>query len=114
MSPVFLIILMVLIGALIGGVTNSLAIKMLFRPYKTIYIGKYRLPFTPGLIPKRQKELAKQLGRMVVEHLLTAEGLRRKLEHPEFQKNLTEWAQSEVEVLLKNSSSVEKCFEPYM
>ena len=39
------------IGGIIGLITNGLAIKMLFRPYKEIYIGKFRLPFTPGLIP---------------------------------------------------------------
>ncbi|MFQ3543764.1 DUF445 family protein [Halobacillus rhizosphaerae] len=108
MNPVLIIIFMIIIGALIGGVTNSLAIKMLFRPYKARYIGKYKIPFTPGLIPKRQQELAKQLGRMVVDHLLTAEGLRRKLEHPEFQTNITEWAQEEVKRLLEHPAAVQE------
>ena len=34
-----LVLFMVIVGALIGGVTNSLAIKMLFRPYRAYYIG---------------------------------------------------------------------------
>ena len=39
------LLFMAFIGAAIGGVTNHLAIKMLFRPYKAIYIkiGDYRL-----------------------------------------------------------------------
>ena len=45
-----------LVGGVIGYITNNLAIKMLFRPRKAIYIGKWHIPFTPGLIPK-QKEL---------------------------------------------------------
>ena len=57
------------------GYTNHLAIKMLFRPHRPIYIGKFQVPFTPGLIPKRRDELAVQLGKMVVEHLLTPEGI---------------------------------------
>ena len=49
---------MAFIGALIGGITNHLAIKMLFRPHEAKYIGSWRVPFTPGLIPKRRDELA--------------------------------------------------------
>lgn len=108
MNPVILIILMVLLGAMIGGVTNSLAIKMLFRPYRSIYIGKFRIPFTPGLIPKRQQELAKQLGKMVVNHLLTPEGLRRKLERPAFQEQMTKWAQDEVQQFIEKTSTMEE------
>ncbi len=74
------------LGAIIGGYTNHLAIKMLFRPHRPIYIGKFQLPFTPGLIPKRRDELAVQLGKMVVEHLLTPEGIGKKLTNEEFQK----------------------------
>ena len=35
-------------GGVIGYFTNDVAIKMLFRPYRPIYLGKRRLPFTPG------------------------------------------------------------------
>ncbi|NCT39427.1 DUF445 family protein [Bacillus sp. EB93] len=61
------------VGAVIGGFTNLLAIRMLFRPYKPIHIFGKQLPLTPGLIPKRQDELAKQLGKLVVDHLITPE-----------------------------------------
>ncbi|MDC3417286.1 DUF445 family protein [Aquibacillus salsiterrae] len=96
MATFFLIVLMVIIGAVIGGVTNSLAIKMLFRPYQPKYIGKWRLPFTPGLIPKRRDELAKQLGKTVVDHLLTAEGLQNKLQQSQFQEQVIQWSQDEL------------------
>ncbi|GGJ73938.1 uncharacterized membrane protein YheB (UPF0754 family) [Anoxybacillus voinovskiensis] len=88
METVFYFLFMIAVGAIIGGVTNALAIKMLFRPYQPIYIYGKRLPFTPGLIPKRREELAHQLGKMVVEHLLTPDGIRRKLMEPEL-KNYT-------------------------
>ena len=52
------IILPILLGSIIGYFTNSLAIKMLFRPHKAIFIGKHQLPFTPGIIPKNQKRPA--------------------------------------------------------
>lgn len=68
---------MIAVGALIGAVTNHFAIKMLFRPYKAIYIFGKRVPFTPGLIPKRRDELARQMGQMVTGHLLTTEGINK-------------------------------------
>ena len=40
------------IGAIIGLVTNYLAVRMLFHPYKPFKIFGVRLPFTPGIIPK--------------------------------------------------------------
>ncbi|MBR6349380.1 MAG: DUF445 family protein, partial [Lachnospiraceae bacterium] len=43
-----------IIGCIIGAFTNFIAIKMLFRPLKPVYIGKFRVPFTPGVIPKHQ------------------------------------------------------------
>ncbi|MCY9010583.1 DUF445 family protein [Bacillus inaquosorum] len=72
-------IFMILIGAAIGAVTNHLAIQMLFRPYKAYYLFGKRVPFTPGLIPRRRDELAKQMGLMVVNHLLTPEGIKKRL-----------------------------------
>lgn len=58
---------------------QSLAIQMLFRPYKAYYLFGKRVPFTPGLIPRRRDELAKQMGLMVVNHLLTPEGIKKRL-----------------------------------
>lgn len=71
------LLFMAIIGAAIGGVTNHLAIKMLFRPHEAIYIKNWRVPFTPGLIPKRRDELARQLGLTVVNYLLTPETFRK-------------------------------------
>ncbi|GIN62828.1 UPF0754 membrane protein [Robertmurraya siralis] len=110
MNTVFIILFMVVIGAIIGGVTNSLAIKMLFRPYKPIYIGSWRVPFTPGLIPKRRDELATQLGVMVVEHLLTPETIQKKFMNESFQQEMTKLAQKELEQLLSNEESLEQLF----
>ncbi|WP_369900917.1 DUF445 domain-containing protein [Bacillus manliponensis] len=99
------------LGALIGGGTNHLAIKMLFRPHQAKYIGKYRVPFTPGLIPKRRDELAVQLGKMVVDHLLTPEGIEKKLTDETFQREITEWVQTEVHKLLTKEESLREVLE---
>ena len=54
-----------LIGAVIGYITNYIAIKMLFRPLTPKMIFGRRLPFTPGIIPRRKAQLADALGKAV-------------------------------------------------
>lgn len=62
------------IGAIIGLFTNGLAIKMLFRPFNPIYLDRknerFRVPFTPGLIPKERNRIAKAIGKVVGTQLL--------------------------------------------
>lgn len=101
------------LGAIIGGYTNHLAIKMLFRPHRPIYIGKFQVPFTPGLIPKRRDELAVQLGKMVVDHLLTPEGIGKKLTNEEFQASLVRWAQVEVDKVITNEQTLRDMLEKW-
>ena len=68
-----------LIGAVIGVFTNYIAVKMLFRPRHPLMIGKFRVPFTPGIIPRRQPALAKALGRAVSETLFREDDLKASL-----------------------------------
>ncbi|PTI89536.1 DUF445 domain-containing protein [Mammaliicoccus vitulinus] len=82
MSTILTIISMMVIGAIIGGFTNFIAIKMLFHPYHEIRLFGYKLPFTPGLIPKRRNELSEKVGEMVTKHLLTPEVFKEKLVNP--------------------------------
>ena len=55
------IVLPLVLGALIGYVTNYIAVRMLFRPYRAVKIGSRTLPFTPGVIPKNKQRIAKPL-----------------------------------------------------
>ncbi len=68
-----------LIGALIGYCTNYIAVKMLFRPTKPVMIGSFRLPFTPGIIPKRKPALARAIGNMVGKSLVGEKEIREIL-----------------------------------
>ena len=78
------IILPILLGSVIGYFTNYIAIKMLFRPRKEVRIGKWRVPFTPGIIPKNQARMANAIGNAVGGHLLNLDTLKAS-----FQKNGT-------------------------
>lgn len=77
-----------IIGAIIGYLTNNIAVKMLFRPLRPIKIGKYTLPFTPGIIPKGQSRLAKAVGAAVGDNLLTSDVFEEKLLSDEIVGNL--------------------------
>ncbi|MBF2036128.1 MAG: DUF445 domain-containing protein [Leptolyngbyaceae cyanobacterium T60_A2020_046] len=65
------------VGGVIGYFTNDLAIRMLFRPYRPIYIFKRRLPLTPGLIPSNQGRLAQRIADTIMGSLLTPEELQK-------------------------------------
>ena len=82
------------VGGVIGYFTNDIAIKMLFRPYRAIYIGGRRLPFTPGLIPSNQERLAKRISDTIMGSLLTPEELQnlaRKLLQTERTQSAILW-----------------------
>jgi uncharacterized membrane protein YheB (UPF0754 family) len=64
------------VGGIIGYFTNDIAIKMLFRPYRAIYIRGQKLPFTPGLIPSNQQRLAQRIADTIMGSLLTPEELQ--------------------------------------
>jgi len=68
-----------LVGGLIGLITNGLAIRMMFRPRKPVYIGKFKLPFTPGLIPKERERLANSIGEVISRDLLNRDTLMATL-----------------------------------
>ena len=64
------------IGALIGWLTNYIAIKMLFHPREEVKI--FFIP-VQGVFPKRQKDFARRLGQIVSEELISVEDLTTHL-----------------------------------
>ncbi|NJN19887.1 MAG: DUF445 domain-containing protein [Leptolyngbya sp. RL_3_1] len=93
-SEVWLLIAPPLIGGVIGYFTNDLAITMLFRPYRPIYVFKRRLPLTPGLIPSNQARLAQRVADTIMGSLLTPEELQnlaRRLLQTERIQQAIQW-----------------------
>jgi uncharacterized membrane protein YheB (UPF0754 family) len=68
----------VFVGTIAGGVTNTIAVWMLFNPKKPHFGFQ-------GAIPKNQARLAKSLGQTVGEKLLTPGDLQSELSRPEFR-----------------------------
>ena len=67
------------VGAVIGYITNDIAIRMLFRPHQAKYIMGIHVPFTPGIIPKEKARLASAIGKAVSENLMNREVLEKSL-----------------------------------
>ena len=68
-----------LVGAVIGYITNDIAIRMLFRPHKAKYFMGVHIPFTPGIIPKEKARIAGAIGKAVSENLMNREVLEKSL-----------------------------------
>jgi uncharacterized membrane protein YheB (UPF0754 family) len=83
MRTALLFLIPALAGAVIGFITNVIAIRMLFRPLKEIRLFGLRVPFTPGLLPRQRHRLADNIGAMVERELLTADSIRGRLRREE-------------------------------
>ena len=92
LSRILLYISPPILGGLIGYYTNDIAIKMLFRPYKVLYIFGRKVPFTPGLIPSNQERLGQNIANAIMKSLLTPEEMqnlaRRLLETERLQSGI--------------------------
>lgn len=74
--------LIVGIGAMIGWITNYVAIKMLFRPYKEIDFGLFKIQ---GLIPKRKHEIAVSIADTVQKELISLKDVTSSLDGEELE-----------------------------
>ena len=73
------IVLPLVLGALIGYVTNYIAVRMLFRPYRAVKIGSRTLPFTPGVMPKNKQRIAKACGAAVENSLFSQDDIKKAI-----------------------------------
>jgi len=88
MKDILFWVLPPVVGAIIGYVTNAVAIKMLFRPLKELRLFGIRVPFTPGILPRERHKLADSIGRMVEQELLTPGVLRERLARAEVRGSI--------------------------
>ncbi len=87
------------IGAVIGWLTNRIAIKMLFRPYRPVKI----LGITfQGLLPRRRREFALSIAKTVERDLLTAEDITRFLEEVRWEDEVERAVEESLENRLKS------------
>ena len=96
-----------IVGAVIGGITNSIAIKMLFRPINPVKIGSFTVPFTPGVIPKEKERIAAKIGDVISKELLNEEVLRQWLIKDEVNDEIRKSVKSYLERTLENNQTLD-------
>lgn len=76
------LLFMAIVGTFIGWVTNYIAIKLLFRPYNEINILGFKLQ---GVIPKRRKELAENIGKTINAELISIKDITNTIDSMELE-----------------------------
>lgn len=71
-----------LLGAWIGYGTNLIAVRMIFRPIKPVNILGFRIQ---GLVGRRQAEIAKSIGGVVGDHLLSHQDMLEAMEKADLE-----------------------------
>ena len=74
-----------LISALIGYITNVVAIILIFWPQQPITFGFFKLQ---GVLPKRQADIAASVGELVEERLLSLDEVIDQVNTPEVRERL--------------------------
>lgn len=104
------------VGAAIGYITNYFAIKMLFRPYKAVKIGNITF-FPQGIIPREKKTLAKKVGEVVKDYILSENEIKKivtsKEVHDEIEKFLNEKVENMLDKDIQEFVSKEEIAEKF-
>ena len=88
-----------LIAALIGWITNYIAVKMIFRPRRPIkFLGLTIL----GLIPRRQKELAASIGDVIQRDLISHHDVRNAIQSVDIESSISKLIEEQVDNFLQN------------
>ena len=96
------LLLIPLISAFIGWFTNWVAIKMLFHPKEP---KKFMFITFQGVFPKRQRQFAEKLGKLVSTELLSFREIEEKIVNPDNIKKLMPFVESKVDDFLRNKLS---------
>lgn len=98
------LLLIPVIAAFIGWITNRIAIKMLFHPREP----KKILGFTiQGIFPKRQQQFAQRLGKIVSDEFLSFEDIEKKISSPENLKKIMPMIERHIDDFLRQRLSDE-------
>ncbi len=102
------------LGAVIGYITNDIAIRMLFRPHTAKYICGVHVPFTPGIIPKEKGRIASAIGGAISENLMNREVLEKTLLSDEMLKKISFAIDEFFFTQLNNEETVEQFAAHYL
>lgn len=93
--------LLPVVGAIIGWLTNYIAIKMLFKPYNPIRV----LGFTiQGVLPKRREAFAHGIAKTIEKQLLSSKDISEILEGSEWEKEVEHAVEGIIRNYIKTES----------
>lgn len=87
------------ISAIIGWITNFLAVKMLFHPKKKVNLGLFSIQ---GIFPKRQALLAEKLGAIVAKELFSFNDIKERFTTTESATEINKILDEKLEDFLEN------------
>lgn len=102
------------VGAVIGYITNDIAIRMLFRPRQPKHIFGWHVPFTPGIIPKEKNRIAGAIGTSISENLMNRDVLERNLLSDEMIAKVRQAVADFADTQLHNDETVEQFARHYL
>ena len=102
------------VGAVIGYITNDIAIRMLFRPHQAKYFMGIHIPFTPGIIPKEKSRIASAIGKAVSENLMNREVLEKSLLSDEMLTKISDAIDEFVTTQSANNETIEEFARHYL
>ena len=102
------------VGAVIGYITNDIAIRMLFRPHQAKYFMGIHIPFTPGIIPKEKVRIASSIGKAVSENLMNREVLEKSLLSDEMLEKMNDAIDEFVATQRDNDETIEQFASHYL
>lgn len=107
-------IITIIIGGIIGYITNDIAIRMLFRPHKAKHIFGIKIPFTPGLIPKEKARIADSIGNAISENLMSKDVLEKYLLSDEMVGKIRSAIEGFINTQRNNQETVEAFLRHYI
>ncbi len=87
-----------IVSALIGYVTNYIAVVMLFRPHKPVRVVGLRFQ---GLVPRRKNEIAQSLGAMIEHNLFSHADIQEALKSADTSQEASVFLNEQVDIFVQ-------------
>ena len=99
MNNIIRVLILAIIGGLIGYITNVIAIKLIFIPIKPIKVPIFNIEII-GIIPKRKKEIAINIGRIVEEQFLSIDEITNNLVTEQDKEYIIDYIKVKIKLIL--------------
>lgn len=100
MNNILKVIVMAIIGGCIGYITNKLAIKSIFRPINPIKIPILNIEIL-GLIPKRKKEIAKNIGDIIQREFISVDEILENIIDENDKARIVTYIKGKVRIIIE-------------